>query len=320
MARDDFVINVFPFHGFPVAVLGLGPEGMANARALSESGAEVWAWDDDEGRRAAAADLPLRDLSTLDWREPVSLIVEHTIPHGMTQAHPFVAAARAAGCEVITDSELLARAQRDASYVAVVSRAAAQAALDLFSHVFSVSGRETEVGGDPARPLLELHPLELGGIYVLDMPPARAELTLSITFDAAVYLDLGNGAWPPCETLEETIGASRWVFHRQSPPRAAIVNVDDPATHRVYEELAAKGDQVVIPVSGQSRTRGGVYVERGVLYDDLGGRADAITDLPVSAEGNHVDPLLSAAVYAAAVALEIPKHAAMASLRNVHVT
>ena len=40
------MIDVFPFAGITVAVLGLGKSGMVAARALKESGAEVWAWDD----------------------------------------------------------------------------------------------------------------------------------------------------------------------------------------------------------------------------------------------------------------------------------
>jgi UDP-N-acetylmuramoylalanine--D-glutamate ligase len=311
------MIEPFPFAGFPVAVLGLGPEGMAVARGLSAAGAEVWAWDDDESRRAAAEGIPLRDLTQLDWREPVSFVIEHTIAHGIGSPHPLVAKARAAGCEVIADSELLARTQRDAGFVAIVSRTNASPALDLFSHVFSVSGRETEVGGDADRPLMKLYPLELGGIYVLDMPPARAELTLSITFDAAVFLDLGAGPWPPCTGRDETVTASRWVFHRQTGPKGAVVNVDDSDGRRAYEELAARGEQVVVPISGRSRAPNGVYVAGGILYDDLGGRAEAITDLPVTGEAHAAKtPLLAASVYAAAVMMDIPKHAAMASLRS----
>jgi UDP-N-acetylmuramoylalanine--D-glutamate ligase len=92
------MIEPFPFSGFPVAVLGLGPEGLATARGLAAAGAEVWAWDDDESRRAAAEGIPLRDLTQLDWREPVSFVIEHTIPHGKESPHPLVAKARQAGC------------------------------------------------------------------------------------------------------------------------------------------------------------------------------------------------------------------------------
>jgi len=316
------MIDLFPFAGFPVAVFGLGAEGLATARALRASGAEVLAWDDDAERRAhaGAAGVPLRDLGALDWREPVSLVIQHEIAHGKEKAHPFVAAARAADCEVIADSELLARAQRDAAYVAVVSREGAGAALDLFAHVLQISGRETEVGGDPGRALMDLHPLDLGGTYVLAMPPARADITLSITFDAAVLLDLGHGPWPPCASRAETVAASRWVFHRQSGPKAAIVNVDDPAGRRIHGDLKAAGDQVVVPVSGRRRTPGGVYLAGGVLYDDLAGQALALTELALPAGRARTEAALhAAAVYAAAVALGTPAHAALASLRSFFI-
>jgi UDP-N-acetylmuramoylalanine--D-glutamate ligase len=316
------MIDLFPFSGLPVAVLGLGPHGIAAARSLSLSGAEVLAWDDDPAHRAAAAEaeVPLRDLTDVDWREPVSLVIEHDIPHGESNAHAVIAAARSANCEIIADSELLARAQRDAAYVALVSRDHAGDALDIFEHVLQISGRETEVGGDQARPLLALHGMDLGGVYVIDMPPARADVTVSITFDAAVYLDLGSGPWPPCATREETVTASRWVFHRQTGPKGAVVSVDGATGRQILAELSAKGEQIVIPISGQSRTPGGVYVVDGVLYDDIAGNADAVTDLPLdpSAAGQS-DGLLAASVYATAIILNISPPAAMASLRSYFI-
>jgi len=48
------MIDLFYFNGLPVAVLGLGKSGSMAARALKASGADVWAWDDDEARREAA--------------------------------------------------------------------------------------------------------------------------------------------------------------------------------------------------------------------------------------------------------------------------
>ncbi len=313
------MIDLFPFSGFPVAVLGLGEEGIASARSLSLSEAEVWAWDDDPARREAAeaADIPVRDLTGVDWRELVSLVIEHHIPHGTDNPHPIVAAARAGGCEVIADSELLARAQRDAAYVAVVSRAQAEETLNIFEHVLPITGLEAEVGGDGGRPLLDLHGMDLGGVYVMDMPPARADLTVSITYDAAVFLDIGTGAWPPCQDRDDTLAASRWVFHRQTGPKGAVVSVDSAAGRQVLKELSLKKEQIIIPVSGQSRTPGGIYVVDGVLYDDMDGDAMAITDLPFSrSDSDQSDALLAASVYATAIILNVSPPAAMASLRS----
>ncbi len=313
------MIELFPFSGFSIGVLGLGPEGTSNARALSLSGAEVWAWDDDPARRAAAAaaEIPVRDLADVDWRELVSLVIEHDIPHGEHGAHAVVAAAKAGGCEVIADAELLARAQRDAAYVAVVSKEHDAEALNILEHVLQVSGRETEVGGDAARPLLDLYPLELGCVYALAMPPARADLTVSITFDAAVFLDIGTGAWAPCGDRDETLTASRWIFHRQTGPKGAVVSIDSAAGRQVLDELSVKGEQIIVPVSGRSRAPGGVYVVDGVLYDDMNGEGTAITELPFSqSPADQNNALLAAGVFATAIILNISPPAAMASLRS----
>src|SRR3546814_6763094 len=61
----------------------LGKSGLAAARALHASGAEVWAWDDSEDQRAKAreAEIPLVDLNSVNWQEVTSLILSPGIPH-----------------------------------------------------------------------------------------------------------------------------------------------------------------------------------------------------------------------------------------------
>ena len=115
------MIDLFPFSGFTVGVLGLGPHGIMTARSLDLSGAEVWAWDDDPDKRDMAEEegVPLVDLGNCDAREIVSLAIETGIPHDGINDHAVVKAVRDARGEVISDAELLARAQRDAVYLGI---------------------------------------------------------------------------------------------------------------------------------------------------------------------------------------------------------
>ena len=105
------MIDVFPFAGLPVAVFGLGRSGLAAAEALMRSGADVWAWDDDEAARAGAAKagVPLVDLYRCQWEEPATLVLSPGVPLHSPEPHPLVGMAKAAGCEVVGDVELLAR-------------------------------------------------------------------------------------------------------------------------------------------------------------------------------------------------------------------
>jgi UDP-N-acetylmuramoylalanine--D-glutamate ligase len=60
------MLAVPSMHDKTVAVLGLGRSGLSVCRALAQSGARTWAWDDAYERRAsaAAAGTPIVDLAT----------------------------------------------------------------------------------------------------------------------------------------------------------------------------------------------------------------------------------------------------------------
>ena len=101
------MIDVFAFKGYPVAVLGLGRSGLSAAKALHESGAKVWGWDDNETSRKIAADMdiPLIDLNTCDWSQCPTLVLSPGIPNTFPVPHPTAAAAREAKVEIICDIE-----------------------------------------------------------------------------------------------------------------------------------------------------------------------------------------------------------------------
>src|SRR5215469_7026953 len=136
--------------GRTVAVLGLARSGRAAARALLASGATVLAWDDNPATRDAAAreGIPIVDLATIDWRTPASLILSPGIPHSFPKPHAIVTAARAAGCEVIGDIELLVRAQRAARFVGITGTNGKSTTTALIGHILARAGRTVQVGGN----------------------------------------------------------------------------------------------------------------------------------------------------------------------------
>jgi len=85
----------------------------------------------------------------------------------------------------------------------------------------------------------------------------------------------------------------------------------------VAEELRAKGEQIVIPVSGFGRVEGGVYAEDGMSIDDTGGKADLVIDLNTLAmlPGAH-NWQNAAAAYAAAKTAGVEPPVIMACLNS----
>ena len=307
------MIDLFPFSGFIVGVLGLGDHGLVTARALKLSGAEVWAWDHDENRRekAQAEGIPLVDLNACDAREIISLVIEPDIAHGLTDCDDIVTAVRNAGGEVISDAELLVRTQRDAAYLGITGAGDDAFFCSLITQMLEVAGKDIELGGTPERAMLGLHPLDLGGMYVLLMPPKKLDMTVSITFDTAVWL----GAVP--FMTDEELGNMRKIFHRQTKPRTAIISVDDPVSCEVYETLKDADEQIVVPISGKNRVPGGVYIEDSMLIDDTNGEGVPVTNLgeyDTYCEADH--KRLAAFAYTTALSVGIEPRVAMACLQG----
>ena len=275
------MIDLFPFAGLPVAVFGLGRSGLATAKALKRSGADVWAWDDDEAARAdaAMAGVPLVDLYRCQWEKPTALVLSPGIPLHSPQPHPLVGMAKAAGCEVIGDVELLARSQRDCTYIGITGTNGKSTTTALIGHILQTSGRQTEIGGNLGRPVLKLAPLGAEGTYVVEMSSFQLELAYSITFDVAVLLNISADHLQRHGGMGGYLKAKKRIFHRQTAPMAAVVGIDDGHSLAIHEELKAKGEQVVIPISRQGPVHGGVYAEDGMLIDAIGGPAKPVIDL-----------------------------------------
>lgn len=268
------MIDVFPFAGYPVAVMGLGRSGLSAARALKQSGAEVWAWDDNEDRRAVAreAGVPLIDLHAADLAELTTLVLSPGIPHTHPAPHPVAARAKAAGCEIICDIELLARSQRDCAYIGVTGTNGKSTTTALIGHMLEMAGREVEVGGNFGIPVLELEALGPDGAYVLEMSSYQLELTFSITFDVAVLLNVTPDHLDRHGGMAGYVAAKRGIFNRQTAPRTAVIGVDDDVCRSIHDDLVAAGDQVIIPISSGHEVAGGVYVSDGWLTDDTDGK------------------------------------------------
>ena len=174
--------------------MGLGVAGLATARALAESGADVLAWDDAAAGRdaAAAAGIAATDLGALDWTADLPLVLSPGIPDRFPAPHPVAAAARAANAEILCDIELLARSVPAATCVTVTGTNGKSTTTALIGHILRAAGRKVEVGGNFGPPALGLEPLGAGGTYVLELSSYQLDRTYSLRAQATVLLNIAE--------------------------------------------------------------------------------------------------------------------------------
>ena len=311
------MIPLSSFSGRIVAVLGLGRTGLSAAQTLMQSRAKVWAWDDDAAARDAGAHagVPLVDLTRCNWSIANTLVLSPGIPHTHPRPHPVVALARDAGCEVIGDIELLARAQRDATFIGVTGTNGKSTTTALLGHILNAAGRPTQVGGNIGVPVLNLQPAAPGGLFVLEVSSYQLELAPSLTFDVAVLLNISADHLEHHGGMAGYVAAKTLIFRGQKAGATAVVGIDDEPSRAIFEELRETGEQAVVPISGGGPAAGGVHAANGVLRDDSAG--NAILDMrPLPHLPGAHNWQNAAAAFAAARAVGVPRQAIATGMQS----
>jgi UDP-N-acetylmuramoylalanine--D-glutamate ligase len=253
------------------AVLGLGRSGRATVQALRAAKLPVWAWDDnDETReRLRAEKWPLGNLGYHDLGKAECLVMSPGIPHTHPVPHPVVRRARDAGCPVIGDGELFARAHPEARCVGITGTNGKSTTTALIGHILAAAGWPCAVGGNLGTPILALEPMPANGLYVLEMSSYQLELTPSLVFAVAVLLNITPDHLERHGGMTGYIAAKTQIFRGEPRNAVAVVGIDDVHCRKLADEIVATGQRRLIPISARTPAAGGAYVDGGTLFDAL---------------------------------------------------
>ena len=313
---------MFPARGFArrkVAVFGLARSGLAVIAALKAGGAEVVAWDDSEVARAAAAGdgLALGDLDRLDFAGFDSLVVSPGVPFTHPEPHWTIRKARAAGIEVIGDTEVFVRevAGSGARVVAVTGTNGKSTTTALIGHVAGSAGLSVEVGGNIGKAVFLLGAPRPDHVYVLELSSFQIDLTPSLRPDVGVLLNLTPDHLDRHGTMEEYASVKAKMFTRQRARDTAVIGVDDGWSAAIAEEAAKTTN--VVRISVERELNNGVYAADGTLHDRSTDGAGSRIDLRTvrSLKGKH-NWQNACAAYAVARALRLSPAAIEAGMRS----
>ena len=202
------------------------------------------AWDDsakarDGGRRRArrCADPARHRLARASRRWCCRPASRTAFP----KPHPAVAAARAAGVEIIGDIELLGRAQPGARYIGITGTNGKSTTTALIGHILgdgrAARSRSAAISAPPA---LSLAPLGADGTYVLETSSFQLELIATLAFDIAVLLNITPDHLDRHGDMDGYIAAKQRIFARQGDGATAIIGIDDAICRDLADELRAR--------------------------------------------------------------------------------
>ncbi|MGA7675225.1 MAG: UDP-N-acetylmuramoyl-L-alanine--D-glutamate ligase [Rhizomicrobium sp.] len=280
------MIAVRSFANKQVGIFGLARSGLAALRALKAGGAEVFAWDDkDDLRQAAAVEgaaiVPWRDWP---WDKIAALVLSPGVPLTHPRPHDIVVKAKEAGIEIVGDIELFAReigpgAANRAPVIAVTGTNGKSTTTVLIGHILTSCGFDAQAGGNIGKPALKLGLPGPKTVYVLEISSYQIDLSPGFKPDVAILSNVTPDHIDRHGSMENYVAVKTRLLKQTANPGLNVVGVDDPYGAAIFTKLTSNGGPPCVPVSVGKVLGRGIFVLDGVLYDAQGERAEKIMDL-----------------------------------------
>ncbi|MVZ97335.1 UDP-N-acetylmuramoyl-L-alanine--D-glutamate ligase [Sphingorhabdus sp. IMCC26285] len=232
------MITSSAFKNRKFALLGLARSGLAAARSLVAGGADILAWDNDEGARAKVADIAtIADPLGTDLSGYAAIVVSPGVP---INRHPIAEKARAQGIPLIGDIELFSMARADLPphrVVGITGTNGKSTTTALVHHLLKSAALPARMGGNIGLPILSQVPLPAGGVYVLELSSYQIDLTKSLACDAAALINLSPDHLDRYDGCEAYFRSKARLFDMQTAKQHSVFGKGDEDTARIYSEV-----------------------------------------------------------------------------------
>lgn len=270
------------FAGKRIAVVGLGVSNLALAKYLASRGAELTLSDQKtleemEDRRSVI--LELADMGAglrlgPGYLEGLWEFEEAYLTPGMKKYLPEIERARASGTRISTEAQLFLSLVK-AKTIGVTGSAGKTTTTTLIGEVLSRAGRETYVGGNIGRPLIEMtDDIPESAYVVLELSSFQLEL-VEKSPNIATVLNVTLDHMDVHRSREEYVAAKMRIFSFQKESDLAVLNADDPTAAAMASRAPAR---VALFSRRQELAKDGAFLRGSRAVVRLGGLEREVFD------------------------------------------
>jgi UDP-N-acetylmuramoylalanine--D-glutamate ligase len=240
---DPFQAASSALNGRRAAVVGAGRSGRSAAAFLARAGAEVHLVDTrDQPPEAEALSVLPPTVTTAFGALGERALTDRdlvVVSPGLPLSEPAVAAARAAGAEVVGDVELFGRFA-NAPVVAVTGSNGKSTVTTLVGELFTGAGRTAPTGGNLGVPALELLRSPPPDAYILEVSSFQAEALTTFRPDVGVLINLSPDHLDRYASYADYVAAKLALFARMGPEQDLVANAADPEVVAALSEHPAR--------------------------------------------------------------------------------
>jgi UDP-N-acetylmuramoylalanine--D-glutamate ligase len=297
------------FKGKNVLVFGLGRTGLGSIKSMIESGATVFASDDDlkvkERYQDSFPEVTFVNIGELK-RNEVDYII---LSPGISKKHDVVVFAERHKIEIISDLDVLYLVNPDARYIGITGTNGKSTTTALTGHILNSVGLSVAVGGNIGNSVLELDPLSEN--HVIEVSSFQLDIIKYIEFDISMLLNITPDHLDRHGNMENYISAKKNIFNghnEKKKNRVAIISVDSFDTLEIYNTLE---NTVTVSVT---KDNADISIVNRVLYDNINKLEFDLGDYRYL-QGRHNEENIAFA-YAAAIKIGVDPEAVVKYIKT----
>ena len=282
-----------------ILVVGMGRSGKAAIKALSGTGARLYAQDsqdasnmDEDFLEFLAEGHVKTFFGTLP--DDMGMFDMLVLSPGVPPQLGFIQEAEQKGAEIIGELELAYR-MTDAHFAAITGTNGKTTTTTLVGEIFKAAGRKTSVVGNIGNPVVtEAVNADRDAWMVTEVSSFQLETTKDFRPEVSAILNLTPDHLNRHKTMKAYGDAKARVAVNQSPDQYLIINHDDSAVI----ELAKQSKATIVPFSRKEALSAGAYLdgEEIVIRDFDGSLHDICSRNDLRIIGDHnVENVLAAA-------------------------
>lgn len=256
------------YNGKKVLVVGLAKSGLAAAKLLHRSGAEVTV---NDGAEAKEGDARIQELQNLGIRlitgsHPASLLEESfsviVKNPGIPYHHPFIKKALEKQFNIITEIELAAELC-EGTMMAITGSNGKTTTTSLIQAIFKNDHREAAVAGNIGNVACEVAPrIKTDQIMVTEVSSFQLKGTQQFRPKVGVLLNLFDAHLDYHGSRNDYEYSKAKLFQNMTAEDTAVYNYDQ----KEVKQIAESSDAALVPFSTESVCENGAYIKEGMFY------------------------------------------------------
>ncbi len=296
-----------------ISVIGLGNTGIAVANFLSRRGACVTVADSksceqlSESLKNLCAEVETR----FENPQPTSNAEVVVLSPGVDIHSPFLADAKQAGIEIISEIELASRFNT-APIIAITGTNGKSTCTSLIAEILNQSGKTVQAGGNLGTPFISMLDKGNADYRILELSSFQMEATSGLHPMISVILNISPDHMDRHKNFKTYVELKEKIYAHQTQNDFLVLNQDDVHTRDLGKDCLAER----IMFSSQTELKKGIFLRENKIIARLQGDEQEIMSLESLSKGLQwqIENVLPA--IAVALLLDVPKEAMRQTLKD----